>query len=97
MPLLCADVDYILLSCLFDWSYYSSYAMTMLLPVVVTLIFAFRHYFLNLGFDKCVCGVLVFVVIVYNGLVTKIFQVIFFLLLSGVACPLSLAKQSQKS
>ena len=69
------DVDYISLSCLFEWSYYFSYAMTMLLPAAVMLILAFRHYVLGLGFNQCVQKWLTFVVIVYNGLVTKIFQV----------------------
>ena len=69
------DVDYISLSCLFDWSYYFSYSMTMLLPVAVMLILALRHYALGLGVNQCVQKWLMFVVIVYNGLVTKIFQV----------------------
>ena len=69
------DVDYISLSCLFDWSYYFSYTMTMLLPVAVMLILGFRHYILGLGFNQCLQKWLMFLVIVYNGLVTKIFQV----------------------
>ena len=67
------DLDYISPSCLFTWTYYRSYALTVLLPIVTAAIMAFRHFILHHNQDRCIASFLSFLVIVYNGLCIKVF------------------------
>ena len=48
------DVDFVSLSCLFEWSYSMSYTMTMALPLIVVGIQWLRHQFFGLEKDACV-------------------------------------------
>ena len=69
-----ADVDYISLNCVLNWSYYASWALTMGHPIFVFLYLAVRVRFFDLSVDQLHQKSLTFLVIVYNGLATKCFQ-----------------------
>ena len=67
----CPLADYISPSCIFTWTYYRSYALTVSLPIITAAIMAFRHFVLHHNQDRCVASFLSFLVIVYNGLCFK--------------------------
>jgi hypothetical protein len=66
------DIDYISLSCLFPYTYFWSFGVTMLLPVIVIIVNAFQVLVLQRDQKHAISNILVFLVVVYNGLCTKV-------------------------
>ena len=70
------DLDFVSPSCLFRWNFWYSHHMTVLLPPITAAIMAARVSLFGLSRDHAIASSLQFLVIVYNGLVTRVLGVV---------------------